>query len=123
MGGKMEEPKHVQTAEPDHKRPIAITIICIIGFLGTVVAVPLVFSSVAAGIAPWYPPYLAVSIVIGLGCMVGLWLMRKLAAYAYAAFVALNQVTLFSTGLWNPLTLLIPGVVIVVMFIYLPKMR
>jgi hypothetical protein len=43
--------------------------------------------------------------------------------YTYTAFAAVNQVILLATGLWNPLALIIPAIVIVVMFIYVSKMQ
>jgi hypothetical protein len=105
------------------KRPVAITVICVIGFIGAAITVPLIFSVTARSIAPWYPPLVGVGAVIGLVCMIGLWVMRKWAVYAYTAFAAINQVILLATGLWNPLALILPGIVIGVMFIYLSKMQ
>src|SRR5262249_10410554 len=122
-GAIMDQAPQAQTLENPHKRPIAITIICIIGFIGAAVTVPLIFSETTRGIASWYPALLAVSAVIGLACTVGLWMMRKWAVYAYTAFAAVNQVILLTTGLWNPIALIIPAIVIVVMFIYLSTMR
>jgi hypothetical protein len=55
--------------------------------------------------------------------MVGLWQMRKWAIFVYTALVALNQVVLFATGLWNILALLIPAIVIAIGFANLSKMR
>jgi hypothetical protein len=106
-----------------HKRPVAITIICIIGFIGAVLTVPLIFSQTASGIGPWYPPLLAVSAAIGLACMIGLWMMRKWAVYTYTAFAAINQVIMLATGIWNPIALIIPAIIIVIMFVYLSRMR
>jgi hypothetical protein len=105
------------------KRPLAITIICVIGLLGALVAVPLIFSQTARNIGAWYPPYLAVSAVIGAASLIGLWMMRNWAVYLYTTFGVLNQLVLFYMGVWNPFALLIPGVVIVVMFLYLDRMR
>ena len=113
----------VQAADPAPKRPIPITIICVISFIGALVAVPMIFSDVASAIGAWYPPLLAVSCVIGLVCTIGLWMMRKWAVYTYTAFAALNQVIMIVMGIWNPLALVIPGIVIVVMFIYISRMR
>jgi hypothetical protein len=95
------------------KRPISITVICIIGFIGALITVPLVFSPIAQQVGSWYPPYLAFSAVIGLVCMVGLWMMKKWAAYTYTGFVTLNQVVLLSMGVWNIMALLIPAIVII----------
>lgn len=90
------------------KRPTSITIICVIGFVGALISLPLIFSSIAQQIGPWYPPYLGFSAVVGLVCMVGLWMMKKWAAYTYTGLVVLNQVVLLVMGIWNIMTLLIP---------------
>jgi hypothetical protein len=103
-------------------RPISITVICIIGFVGALVTVPLIFSSAAQQIGDWYPPYLGFSTIIGASCMVGLWMMKKWAAYAYTGFVAINQVALFSMGFWNVFALLIPAVIIFFAFKNISKM-
>ncbi|MGB5159151.1 hypothetical protein [Desulfobacterium sp. N47] len=94
------------------KRPASITIICIIGFIGAIYIVPLVFSSKAQQVGSWYPPYLVFSIIIGLVCIAGLWIMKKWAAYTYTAFLVLNQIVLLAIGAWSVVALLIPAVVI-----------
>jgi uncharacterized membrane protein (DUF2068 family) len=104
-------------------RPVAITIICVIGSIGALIILPLIFSSAVASIAPWYPVVLAASAVIGLACMVGLWQMRRWAVYVYTAMFAVVQLLFMATGLWTPRSLIIPAAVIVIMFIYLPRMR
>jgi hypothetical protein len=113
----------VQAVGSARKRPVAITVICVISFIGAAVAVPMIFSDTARSIAPWYPALRGFSAVIGLVCTIGLWMMRKWAVYTYTAFAAVNQVILLATGLWNPLALIIPAIVIVVMFIYVSKMQ
>jgi hypothetical protein len=55
--------------------------------------------------------------------MIGLWKMIKWAVFAYTAFVVLNQVVLFSMGVWNIFGLLIPAIVIAIGFTYLSKMK
>jgi len=119
----MSQAPQAQVIENPHKRPVAITVICVIGFIGALLVIPMLFSSVVQSIAPWYPPLLAVSAVIGLACMVGLWMMRKWAVYTYTAFFLVNQVILIGTGLWNPVSLIIPLIIIIIMFVYLSRMR
>jgi hypothetical protein len=104
------------------KRPTSITVICVIGFLGALITVPLIFSSIAQQIGTWYPPYLAFSAVVGLFCMVGLWMMKKWAAYAYTGFVAVNQVVMLAMGVWNIMALLIPAIVIFFALKHVSKM-
>jgi glycerol-3-phosphate acyltransferase PlsY len=111
------------SALPSPRRPVAITVICVLCAIGALITIPLIFSEVARSIGAWYPPYLAFSAVVGLACTVGLWLMRKWVIYLYTALVVLNQIVLFSMGVWNVLALAIPLVVIIVGFIYLSRMR
>jgi hypothetical protein len=104
------------------KRPVAITVICILGFIGAALSIPLIFSSTASNIASWYPPLLGLSAVVGLISMIGLWKMKKWAVFLYAAMCVVVQVVLFSTHLWTPFSLLFPVIIIAIGFAYLSKM-
>jgi len=105
------------------RRPIPITVICVIAAVGALFTIPLIFSQAAVSIGAWYPPYLAFSAVVGLACTIGLWLMRKWGVYLYAAFMVVNQIVLAGEGVWNILALVIPLIVVVVGFAYLSRMR
>lgn len=105
------------------KRPVIIAVICVLGVIGALVAIPLIFSPLTREIGAWYPPVLALSVVIGLTCMVGLWQMRKWAAYTYTGFFVFNQVFLMVMGVWNIGSLLIPGIVVIVIMANIGKMR
>lgn len=99
-----------------NKRPGIITAICVIGFIGALVTIPLIFSDISKNIGAWYPPYLAFSAVVGLFCMIGLWMMKKWSIIAYTGFVGVNQVVLIAMGVWNIFALIIPGIVIAIGF-------
>ncbi|NCT55976.1 hypothetical protein GW755_03990 [bacterium] len=103
-------------------RPISITIICILGFLGILPSVFLVFSEAAKSIGSWYPPYLGLSIVFGLISFTGMWLMKKWGAYLYSGFFLLNQILMIYMGVWNIFALVLPGVVVGVALYNLKKM-
>ncbi|MFV0492690.1 MAG: hypothetical protein ACK5M4_12810 [Pseudorhodobacter sp.] len=94
------------------KRPISITVICVLGFIGALIVVPLIFSDLAQQIGAWYPPYLGLSSIVGLVCMVGLWMMKKWAAYTYTAVVLINQVILIGMGVWTIMALVIPAIIV-----------
>jgi len=81
-----------------NKRPGIITAICILGFVGAAFTIPMIFSDIAKSIGTWYPPYLAFSVVFGLVCMIGLWMMKKWSIIAYTVFAAINQVSLIAIG-------------------------
>src|SRR5690554_4114729 len=104
------------------KRPTAITVICVIGIIGSLFTIPLFFTDIAAQVGDWYPPYLGFSTLIGFICMIGLWKMKKWAAYTYTGFVALNQIVLILTGTWSLMALLIPTIVVGIALSHLNKM-
>jgi uncharacterized membrane protein (DUF2068 family) len=107
-------------------RPVAITVICIIGFVGVALAVPVLLAALAAGagsiLPTWYWPYLLVSIVVGLVALIGLWKMKKWGAYLYTAMFLINQCLLLATGLWSVGALIIPLIVVVIALSQLSKM-
>ncbi len=103
-------------------RPTSITVICVIGFVGAIFAFQFIFSTTAQQIGSWYPPYLGFSSLVGLACMVGLWMMKKWAAYTYTGLVVLNQIVLLAMGVWNVMALLIPAVVIFFALKHVSKM-
>jgi fatty acid desaturase len=61
-----------EAAIDPHERPTAITIICIIGFIGAALAVPAFFMVAMGSLPPWYPVWLGISTVIGLATLIGL---------------------------------------------------
>lgn len=104
------------------KRPTAITIICVLGFVGAAVTLPMIFSNEARQIGSWYPPYLALSSVIGFGCMLGFWRMKKWAAYSYTGLAGLTQIVLFTMGVWNIMALIVPLIVVGIALTHVKKM-
>ena len=104
-------------------RPVAITVICVLSAIGVVLVVPMIFSEVARLIGAWYPPYLALSAVIGAACTVGFWLMRRWALYLYTAGVVINQIVFVTMGVWNIMALIIPAIVVGIGFAYHARMR
>lgn len=115
-------PPQIPTTETHSGRPTALTIICVLGFLGAILTIPAFFASLRLPIGAWYPPFLLLSGVIGLVCMIGLWKMKRWAVFTYTGFVILNQIILMITGNWSFLALLLPGIVIAIGFKYLPRM-
>ena len=99
-----------------NKRPGIITAVCVVGFLGAIVTVPLIFSDISKSIGAWYPPYLAFAAIVGLICMIGLWKMKKWSVITYTTFVGINQIVLMAMGVWNIFALIIPGFVIAIGF-------
>lgn len=119
-----QTPKIDLTNEMENvRRPVAITIVCIIGFIGALVSVALILSGVAKSIGAWYTIYLAFASIIGLVCFVGFWKMRRIAVFIYASFVGLNQIIMLSTGIWSIGALLFPGVIVALTVHYSNRMK
>ena len=97
-----------------NKRPLMITVLCIVMLLGSIVSGIFVFSNIAKNIAWWYPHLLAATTGIGLACMVGFWFMKKWSVVGYAIFAALVQVLLIMYGLWQVSSLMMPALVLAI---------
>ncbi len=106
----------------EKNRPTGITVICILGFIGAASFNQLIFSDLADQIGSWCPPYLGLSAIIGIMCLVGLWQMKKWAVYTYTWFVGLNQIVLLVMGVWNVAALIIPVMVVGIALAHLKKM-
>ena len=106
----------------EKKRPTAITVLCILGIFGAVVSVPIIFSKLAGRIGGWYPPFLAISSINGIICMVGFWKMKKWAVYLYISFFIAAELIMMSMGVFKILSLLMPTIVIGILLNFINKM-
>lgn len=106
------------------ERPLAITVICILGFIGAGLSIPMVFSDIARQIGNWFPPYSGSIAAISLVCMIGLWFTKKWAIYAYTCLVTVNQIVLITMNRWNIFTLAIQVIIVaVLLFHFEPKVK
>ena len=119
----METPPPIETTTACASRPTSITVMCVMGFIGGLIQIPLIFTDIAGNIGAWYPPYLAFNAVAGFVYNVGLWKMRRWAFYTCTGFMALNLVVMLAMGAWNVFALLIPCIVIAIGFTHSSKMR
>jgi hypothetical protein len=104
-------------------RPIPIMVLCIFLVLGLAASVPMIFSEAAQSIGAWYPPALALSVIVGGVCTVGFWLMRRWALYIYIALGVIVQIVLLTMGIWSLRSLILPAIVIAIGIVYFPRMR
>jgi len=108
--------------EQQKKRPTAITVICILGFIRAMSSIPVIILDFAEGMVNWYLPYLGLEGVIGFFCMVGVWKMKKWAVFTYAGFVGLNQIVYLTMENWDITVLFIPAIVVGISLAYIKKM-
>jgi len=110
------------------KRPLIITILCIVVGFGGLVALPLIiyaYRELGHEFGAWYPPYAFLSGIIGLVCCYGYWQMRRWAVFLYTAFFVINLGILLATGTAkaNPVGEIYPLIMILCGFIYLRRMQ
>lgn len=103
----MESVTNLESTSPQ-KRTVPITVICIIGLLGAIAAVPMILSDQARQVGAWYPPYFAFATAGGLVSMFGLWKMKRWGFFLYIALGILNQVMMLAKGSWSPYGLMLP---------------
>jgi len=96
------------------KRPAPITIICILGFFGALVAIPMFFTDQAKSVGAWYPPFGVFSTILGFVSLVGLWKMKKWGFYLYVALAIFNQIVMLIKGIWSPYGLMLPVLLILI---------
>ena len=108
------------SAQPGNQpidRPTVITVICILGFVGTALSIPMVFTEVARQIGSWFGPYAGFTAIANLICMIGLWHTKRWGLYGYTLLVVINQIVLATKGEWN-MSVLIVQVAIVLIVLY-----
>ena len=105
------------------KRPLAVTILCVFIAFGALVGLAVCLSPVAHKIASWYPPYMFLSLVIGLVCTVGFWRMRLWAFYLYSIFFGMNVLVLLGTGHFRVTGIVGPLVVVAIGYGYRRRLR
>lgn len=110
-----------------YNRPGIITAFCIIGFIGYVIvliAIAIYYSYYAESFGEWVPPYLALSAIISLVCIIGLWMMKKWSIITYSVWLAINQiVVVLAWGVWNISALIINIIVVAIIFLKYEEME
>ncbi len=105
------------------KRPVAITIISILGFIGSLFSILILILALSKGrVSTAYAIMLPLSSIIGIASMVGLWKMKKWGVYLYSVLILFNQIFLIYLGVWSAVSLIIPAIVLGVAYANINKM-
>ena len=110
-------------SQPTNKRPVIITVICIIGFIGALFSIPIVFTSFASNVGAWYPPFLGLSAIVGIASFIGLWRMRSWGLYLYLVMFVVAQVVMIAMHIWSPLAPILPIIVLIIGFSFRHRMQ
>jgi hypothetical protein len=110
-------------SQPANKRPVIITVICIIGFIGALLSIPILFTHFASDVGAWYPPFLGLSSIVGIISFIGLWRMRLWGLYLYLVMFVVAQVVLIATHLWSPAAPILPIIILIIGFSFRSRMQ
>jgi len=114
----------------ENKRPILVTIICILGFIGVPLSIlssiftmiPGVASIIGEAVPLWYSIF---SIILAIFYLVGLifiWKMRKWALIYYTTLAVLDYIIMFSIGIGSYFMLGITIIIIGLLWTQFKKM-
>jgi hypothetical protein len=103
-------------------RPILISAVCLIGFIGAIIIFPTVFTIDSSQRGSWFVLYFALTILVGATSLVGLWQMKKWGLYLYASMALINQIVLTLEGRWDTANVVMPSIVILIGFHYHAKL-
>lgn len=111
-------------AEPrwNPEKPLVINAICIVGIINSIQMINLILSPMSKQVGSIYPLYFALSVLLSLVCIAGLWLLKRWAALAYGVLLFCNQIVLLLMGYWSISTALIPTAIILLMLKNLGRM-
>ena len=70
----------------------------------------------------WYQVFTGLTIVINMFCMVGLWKMKKWAAYTYIGWAVVAQAVQLIVGSWSMGTFIFIGIIAGVILLYVNRM-
>lgn len=104
------------------EKPLVINAICIVGIINSIQMINLILSPMSRQLGSIYPLYFALSVVLSLVFIAGLWFLKRWAALAYGALLICNQIVLLLMGYWSISTALIPTVIILLMLKNLDRM-
>ena len=108
------------------KRPLAITIVCVIGFLAfglSLFTVPTLYGALTATYGAWYGPFWLASLALTLASLIGYWLMKKWGVFLYiGTFIAGAAVGVLQGIPFTLLGLVVPLLVSVLGLVYLRRM-
>lgn len=105
------------------EKPAAIIAICVIGLINAIQMINLVFSPMSKQIGAIYPAYFALSVLLSLICIAGLWLLKRWAALVYTVLLICNQIVLMLMGYWEITAAIIPFAIILLLFKHLDRMH
>ena len=98
------------------KRPILITISCILGVISTLITIEKANNNELEF-------YNLTSIIIAFICVIGIYKMKVWAVFIYLSVFIVNQIMLLINEQWSFYQIILPLIIIAITFKYLNQMK
>jgi hypothetical protein len=105
------------------KRPISISIISVLGMMGSLYSLANTVALPALGASPWALILPAIASAVSGCCMVGLWFMKRWAALTYFIVAIFTLSFLLVSGLWTAKGLVFPAIAPFFVIMNIEKMK
>jgi hypothetical protein len=119
---QIEQQKHRRIKIEKNTRPVLITTICFLNFIGIAALVPLLFFDILTDTVFWHPIFIGFSAIVGFFCTIGFWRMKRIAVYVYSTFFIINQIILKVFNEWNLISFVLLSVVIILLWRHIKDM-
>ena len=104
-------------------RPTILTILCVVGFIGSFFKSILVISPMVQSHGRWYAVYISLSAAFMILCLCGIWLMKKQGFWGFLTYVLTDQGIYWRMGLWQPQAFLLSFFILVSCLIFYRRMK
>lgn len=119
------------TKKEINKRPILITVICILGFIGVPLSIIAALTGMSAvslvpNIAPmplWYSVFAIILALLYLIATIYIWKMRKIGLIAYTVLAIIDYAVGFASGFADIAGLILAVVVMGLLYTQFSKMK
>jgi hypothetical protein len=120
----MTETQTQQQTQPQTPvRPLILTVICVVLFLGTLMAMQVVFNDEFKGHPPTVRYLYLASVVLTFFAAIGIFAMRRWGVILYAVASIGGQAAVLMFGWWNPISMILALLIIAVCSVYFRSMR
>ncbi len=89
-------------------RPVLLTIVCIIGFIGVILSFPSIFSPFVKKMGDFYPALFGCLIAANFISIVGVWNMKRWGFTLFLISSLINQIAKLLTNNWTITDIILP---------------
>ena len=100
------------------ERPIILTIVCIIAFIGVVLSFPGIFSPFVKKMGDFYPALFGCIIAFNFISIVGVWYMKKWGVTLFLFSSLVNQIAKLWVNNWSATDIILPIIFLSVSFFF-----